>query len=309
MTISIITNRDNDPTPWVQSLKKLAPSLDIRIRPDDKKRADVTFALCWKQPAGVLKEYPNLECICSMGAGVDHLFNDPFFPDHLPVIRIIDPLLTRSMFEYICATALYLIRNIDRYTAQQRQSQWQVHRYATMKETTIGIMGLGQLGAYAAENLFRLGFTVRGWSNTLKHIKGVTTYDAERLEPFLSGTDILVCLLPLTDQTRGLLNRALFDHLPEGAGLINVGRGGHLVEADLLAALDTGQLSRACLDVFATEPLPVDHPFWRHDRILVTPHCSSITDPDSVAPQIVKNYRLMENGAPLINQVDTARGY
>ena len=309
MTISIIcTNKD--PKPWVSALQEIDSSLDIQIWPNENQKTDIEFALCWKHPEGVLQDYPNLRCICSMGAGIDHLLNDDFFPKHLPVVRLVDPLLAQSMFEYICAVVMHFFREFDVYQAQKRQSHWQQQSPKAMAKTTIGIMGLGKLGEYSADKLSKMGFNVTGWSRTQKSIVGVKAYAGKKqLEQFISQTDILICLLPLTDQTYGILNLELFNKLPKGSCLLNVARGEHLVEEDLITALNAGQLRGACLDVFKEEPLPREHPFWIHEKILVTPHSSSITDPRSVASQIVQNYQLMQSSRPLLNQVDILRGY
>ncbi len=308
MTISIICTNKN-PEPWYLALKEIDPSLDIQIWPDENNKSVIEFALCWKQPEGILQDYPNLKCICSMGAGIDHLLSDSFFPKNLPVIRLIDPSLAQSMFEYIYTAAMYYLREFDLYQRQKNQIIWEQHQPKAISQTTIGIMGLGKLGEYCARKLSQAGFNIVGWARTKKQIEDVKTYTSEQLEIFVSQTDILICLLPLTPQTVGILNSELFNITPKNSYLINVARGEHLVESDLITALNTGQLKGACLDVFTTEPLPQDHPFWTNDKIVITPHCSSITDPVSVAPQIVQNYRLMQSCKPLMNEVDLQRGY
>ncbi len=309
MTISIIcTNKD--PKPWVDALKKLDPTLDVQIWPNERRKEDVEFVLCWNHPEGVLADYPNLQCICSMGAGIDHLSNDAFFPKDLPVVRLVDPLLAQSMFEYICAVVMFHFRELDVYKAQQGQSNWLQQPPKSIFQTTIGIMGLGNIGKYSASKFSDIGFNVIGWSRTKKSIKGVKSYTGEdQLEEFLSQASILICLLPLTNETRGILNLKNFNKLPQGAYLVNVARGEHLVDEDLIMALNEGQLRGACLDVFREEPLVKSHPFWNHSKILLTPHCASITDPISVAPQVVQNYRLMQDSKPLLNQVNLLRGY
>ncbi len=309
MTLSIICT-DKDPAPWVAALHECDPSLDVQVWPNERRKADVEFALCWKHPEGILRDYPNLRCISSMGAGIDHLLGDAFLPKHLPVVRLVDPLLAQSMFEYICTAVMYYFREFDLYQMQQRHGCWRQLSPKAMAETTVGIMGLGKLGGYSADRLASMGFKVIGWSRSQKSISGVKTYAGEKqLGDFLSQADILVCLLPLTDQTHGILNLELFTKLAKGSCLLNVARGEHLVEEDLLTALNEGQLRGACLDVVLEEPLPEKHPFWGHEKIVITPHCSSITDPRSVASQIVRNYRLMQDNKPLLNQVDILRGY
>ncbi|MEH6813342.1 MAG: glyoxylate/hydroxypyruvate reductase A [Motiliproteus sp.] len=291
-------------------MEKLDSTLDVQVWPNERRKADVEFALCWKHPEGVLEDYPNLRCICSMGAGIDHLLNDAFFPKDLPVVRIVDPLLAQSMFEYICAVVMYYFRELDLYKTQQGQSNWLQQPPKSISQTTIGIMGLGNIGEYSASRFSEMGFNVIGWSRSQKSIKGVKSYAGEeQLEAFLSQASILICLLPLTNETRGILNLKNFNKLPPGACLVNVARGEHLVDEDLITALNEGQLRGACLDVFREEPLIKNHPFWQHSKIFLTPHCASITDPISVAPQIVQNYRLMQAGKPLLNQVNLLRGY
>lgn len=309
MTISIIcTNKD--PHPWAAALQELDSTLDIQIWPNDNRKSDVEFALCWRHPEGALKDYANLQCICSMGAGIDHFLNDVFFPANISVTRIVDPLLAHSMFEYICAVVMYYFRDIDIYKSQQSCSIWQPQPPKTMVKTTIGIMGLGNIGEYSARKFSEIGFNVIGWSRSRKSIKGVNAFTGNaQLKEFLSQTNILICLLPLTDETRGILNLKNFKALPADACLVNVARGEHLIDEDLMTALNEGYLRGACLDVFREEPLTNNHPFWQHNKILLTPHCASITNPISVAPQILQNYRLMKDGKPVLNQVDLLRGY
>ena len=308
MTLSIVCP-GRDPEPWRLALKQVDRSLDVQIWPNERAKEDVEFALCWDQPEGVLRDYTQLKCICSMGAGVDHLLKDHSLPHNIPVVRIVGPSLAASMFEYIRAAALYFQRDLDVYNRQQALMYWQAHPHNLVAGTTVGVMGLGKLGDYVATRLKEAGFNVLGWSREPKLIDGVITYTEQRLHEFVSEVNILVCLLPLTRQTRGILSASLFSRLPAGACLINVARGEHLVETDLLAALDSGQLRGACLDVFAQEPLPQDHPFWHHEKVLVTPHCASVTDPEAVAAQIVQNYRLMHSGGALMNEVNVDRGY
>ena len=309
MAISIVCP-DKLTSPWVKALKDMDSSLDIQVWPNESRLEDVEFALCWKHPQGALCRYPNLRCVCSMGAGIDHLLNDPQFPKHIPVVRLVDPLLAQSMFDYISAVALFYFCRLDMFNTQQRLLQWRQHPNPSKKQTTVGVMGLGEIGGYVASQFSAMGFNTIGWSRSEKSIEAVETFAGRReLDQFLSKTQILICLLPLTEQTMGILNSELFDKLPKGACVINVARGQHLVESDLMTALNNHQLRGACLDVFDEEPLPKHHPFWTHEKILVTPHCSSLTEPSSVAPQIVKNYRLMQAGEGLLNQVDMQRGY
>ncbi|RZM81981.1 2-hydroxyacid dehydrogenase [Leptolyngbya iicbica] len=310
MTLLIVSPNRPDLNRWQQALQAIAPDLEMAIWPQVPTPEDVTFALAWQQPAGIWPQLPNLRCVSSFGAGVDHLLQDPDLPIALPIVRLVDPLLAQSMFEYIAAGVMGVLRDFDVYEAQQVAGIWQPHALTLSQHCTIGIMGLGQLGTYTAQKLVDLGFNVVGWARSPKQIAGVTAYVGDaQLPEFLQQTQILVCLLPLTPQTRDILNLHLFAQLPRAAYLINVARGAHLVEADLVEAIHAGYLRGACLDVFRQEPLPPSHPFWAHPQIRVTPHCSSITNPESVAPQIVENYRRSQAGEPLLNQVSRSRGY
>ncbi|NEQ46115.1 MAG: glyoxylate/hydroxypyruvate reductase A [Leptolyngbya sp. SIOISBB] len=309
MTLLIIAP-DRDLSPWTIALQACEPELAVKIWPQVPVKEDVTFALCWRQPADIWQQLPNLRCISSLGAGVDHLLQDPSLPADIPIVRLVDPFLAQSMFEYICAATMGILRDFDVYQTQQSATCWHPQNLSLSHHCTVGIMGLGQLGAYTAQRLAQMGFKVVGWARSQKQIEGIETYAGHaELVDFLKRSNILVCLLPLTEQTRNILDRSLLAKLPHQAYLINVARGEHLVDTDLLTAIDAGQLRGACLDVFRQEPLPSDHPFWLHPQIRVTPHCSSITNPVSVAPQIVENYRRSQTGQPLLNQVSRSRGY
>ena len=301
---------DTKVTSWIKHLGRLEPGIDIRIWPDTGNADDIEFALSWNHPIGELKKYKHLKCIASLGAGVDHLLADPDLPADVPITRVVEHSMAQSMSEYVVLAVLNYCRQFDAYRADQTQKKWQPRIPLLAANMRIGIMGLGQLGKDAASKLSALGFPVSGWSKTPKTIEGVDCLaGAEALDNFLSQTRILICMLPLTPQTKGILSRKTFEKLPAGAYVINVARGEHLVENDLLAALDSDQLSGACLDVFETEPLPTDHPFWDHPRIKLTPHISSITFSRAVAPQIIENYRRSHAGRPLLNVVDPRRGY
>jgi glyoxylate/hydroxypyruvate reductase len=295
---------------WVRRLRSLDASLDIRTWPDAGAPEEIEFVLAWKPPPGAFNAYPNLRCIASMGAGVDHLFRDPGLPAGVPITRIVEPSMGQSMSEYVIMTILNHCRQTDHYRKSQEQSAWKPKIPLRCEKERVGILGLGQLGSDLAGKLSALGFPVAGWRRDSCPLEGVNTYWGEnQLGSFLASVRILVCLLPLTAQTRGILNRDLFGRLPEGAYLINVARGEHLVETDLIEALDRGRLSGACLDVFAEEPLPAGHRFWAHPKIVVTPHISSLTNPRAVVPQIYENYRRAIAGEPLLHRVDPERQY
>jgi glyoxylate/hydroxypyruvate reductase A len=295
---------------FADELKRLDPDLHIRLWPQFGNPDDIEFALTWNHPPGEFEKFRNLKCIASLGAGIDHILRDPNLPDGVPITRVVQASMSQFMSEYVILSVLHHCRQIDIYKNDQAQKHWQPRLPILARDIGIGIMGMGQLGADAARKLVQLEFKVAGWSRTPKSIDGVASYAGnEELEDFLSRSNILICLLPLTPATKRILNRDLFQKLPAGAYLINVARGAHLIEEDLLAALDAGHLSGACLDVFQTEPLPQDHPFWSHPNILITPHISSITDPLAVMPQILENYRSLKAGKPLKHVIDVDRGY
>ncbi|MGD8883686.1 MAG: glyoxylate/hydroxypyruvate reductase A [Desulfobacterales bacterium] len=295
---------------WVKYFSMLDPDIDIRIWPEVGDADDIEFAFTWIHPQGEFKKYKNLKCIASLGAGVDHILRDPDLPAGVPVTRVVEPSMAQSMSEYAVLGVLNYCRHFDSYRTDQSQKNWQPRIPLLAADMRIGIMGLGQLGKDAAKKLSYLGFPVSGWSQTPKDIEGVKCLAGDdALDDFLSQTRILICMLPLTPKTRGILNHKTFDKLPAGAYVINVARGQHLVEKDLLAALESGQLDGACLDVFEIEPLPEDHPFWGHPKIIVTPHISSLTYPRAVAPQIIENYRRTKTGESLLNVVNIKRGY
>jgi glyoxylate/hydroxypyruvate reductase A len=295
---------------WVKHLSRLDPGIDIRVWPEVGNVDDVTFALCWNHPPGEFNKYKNLKCIASLGAGVDHIMRDPDLPAGVPITRVVEHCMAQSMSEYAVLGVLNYCRQFDSFRTDQSQKKWRPRIPLMAADMRIGIMGLGQLGKDAAKKLSYLGFPVSGWSQTPKDIAGVRCLAGdEALDDFLSQARILICLLPLTPKTKGILNQKTFNKLPAGAYVINIARGQHLIEKDLLAALDSGQLDGACLDVFEAEPLPEDHPFWSHPKIIVTPHISSITYPKAVAPQIIENYQRTKTGSPLLHAVDAKRGY
>ncbi len=294
---------------WRDELRARIPDLDFRIWPEIGDPAEIDVALVWRPPPGELARYPNLKAILSLGAGVDGLIADPTLPD-VPIARMVDPSLTRTMAEYVLLAVLRHHRQFDLFERAQRARKWAFAFPPQAAQRRVGIMGLGELGGAAARTLARHGFTVAGWSRTPKAIKDVTSYAGRsELHPFLHRTDILVCMLPLTAETMGILDAETFAELAHGAYVINVARGGHLVEADLIAALDSGHLGGATLDVFRTEPLPPDHPFWDHPKILITPHIASYCQPATAADGVAENIRRALAGQPLLHQVNRKRGY
>jgi glyoxylate/hydroxypyruvate reductase len=295
---------------WRPLLAELLPEYEIRYWPEIGDRGAIDYALVWHPEPGMLATLPNLRMIFGLGAGTDHLLRDPDLPRHIPIVRLVDPYMTDAMSEYVALSVLRLHRQDLDYLGQQREAVWRELEQKNAAERPVGILGFGTLGQDAGRKLLALGFEVAGWSRTEKTVPGFATFaGADGLDLLLRRSEIVVCLLPLTPETRGILNASSFARMPSGAGLVNAGRGGHLVEADLLAALDSGQVSGAVLDVFDDEPLPREHPFWRHPRVIVTPHVAAETHPPTAAPLVRDAIRQCEAGLPIANRVDLARGY
>jgi glyoxylate/hydroxypyruvate reductase A len=294
---------------WARIFAERAPDLDFRMWPDAGDLDAVEYLIAWQPPADLLRQLPNLKVLFSSGAGIDHL-DLSVVPEHVPVVRMVEPGLVDGMVEYVTMSVLAIHRNLIDYMRAQARGTWRVHEVVTAGTRGVGVMGLGVLGKGVLHGLGAFGYRRYGWSRRLEQIPGVTCYaGADSLHEFLGHCDILVCMLPLTQETRGILDRRLMSALPSGAWLINVGRGGHLDEQALLGALDAGQLAGAILDVFETEPLPELHPFWRHPRIVVTPHIAAETQPQTAAPIVLENIRRYQRGEPLRDRIDRRRGY
>jgi glyoxylate/hydroxypyruvate reductase A len=295
---------------WRRALLQEIPDLDFRVWPDAVgDPLDIDLALVWRPPLGELCRYPNLKAILSLGAGVESFMHDQSLPD-LPLAHMVDESLTRTMADYVLLATLRHHRQFDLFEREQKAPSWAFAFPKGVGDRPVGVMGLGVLGEAAGRTLSAHGFDVAGWSRSAKTIDGIETYHGEdRLGAFLSRTEILVCLLPLTSDTEGILNAEHLGRLPKGAYLINAARGPHVVDDDLIQALDTGHLAGATLDVFDREPLPSDHPFWRHERILITPHVASYCVPKTAAFGVAQNIRLARAGKRLNHQVDRAKGY
>ena len=295
---------------WRDAFHSVCPELACRSWEEPGDPADIEYAFVWKPEKGGLRRFPNLKCIFSIGAGVDHLLGDADLPDGVPVVRMVEPELTRGMAEYVALHVLRYHREVPTLEQAQRDRVWNELIVPTAPDRRVGIMGFGVLGQASAQALGAFGFDMACWSRTEKDFPGGQSFHgADGLRPFLERTEILVCLLPLTPETEGILNRDLFAALPRGAWLINAARGGHQNEDDILAALESGQLSGATLDVFRQEPLPTEHPFWSHPRVTVTAHIASVTQPRSAAAEVVANIRRIESGEAPLNTVDMRAGY
>lgn len=304
-----------DPDLWMREMQHLDTSLDLRLWPDAGRAADIEYALAWKPPPGALKTFANLKAIFSLGAGVDHIFNDTDLPDDVPIVRVVDPNLTMRMSEYVVLHVLWHHRRQRIYDHFQKEAKWHELKQPAAAETRVGVMGLGALGIDAAKKLKIMGFRVAGWSQSRKSIDGIDSFRGRgELKAFLNRTDILVCLLPLTKETAGLLNAELFRELAkDGSGdgpvLINTGRGELQVEADILAALDSGDLYAVTLDVFEEEPLPSHSKLWSHPRATITPHNSALSDPRAINGYILRQIKRHRAGEPLENIVNRGKGY
>ena len=296
--------------PWVAEFQRAMPDLELRCWPDIGDPGTIEAALAWLPQAGALAALPNLRLIHVLGAGVDSLLRDPGLRAETPIIRLVDPGMTTAMGEYVEMQVLRLHRQQHLYREQQQDAVWRELAQPNAAERRVGILGLGVMGSEAALRLTVLGFDVEGWSLSGARLRGIPCHRGEDgLARLLARSEILVCLLPLTPATENILDAKLFAALPRGAAIINCARGRHLVEADLLTALATEQLAAAVLDVFAQEPLPPEHPFWRHPRIVVTPHVAAATNPKTAAPIVAAALRRFAAGEKLENLVDRARGY
>jgi glyoxylate/hydroxypyruvate reductase len=304
-----------DPSPWEARFRALAPRRELRLWPERVgDPADIAYACVWNAPRGLPASLPKLQAIFSLGAGVDHVLRDPALPE-VPVVRTVDPDLTMRMTEYVVLHVLMHHRRQRLYDAQQRARLWHEHEQPPASAVAVGIMGLGVLGRDAAAALQRLGFRVAGWSRTPRTLSGVEYFHgADGLDAFLRRTEILVCLLPATAATMGilrldLLRRLRRDGAAGGAFLVNVGRGALQVDADIVAALDEGSLAGATLDVFATEPLPTASPLWTHPKVTVTPHNAAESDPRALVANVLRQIERFEAGLPLEHVIDRAAGY
>jgi glyoxylate/hydroxypyruvate reductase A len=298
------------PEPWIAEFRRAMPEVEIRIWPEIGAAAEITHAFVWHPPHGLFGQLPALRMVFSLGAGVERLLDHAELPPGIPLVRMVDPSLGRDMTIFVVMQALRYHRRMPEIERNQRARIWSEVDAPMAEERRIGILGFGELGRLCAESLKSFGFDIAVWSRSPREAPGLRSFaGAEELPAFLSRSEILVCLLPLTPETAGILNGKTFAQMPRGACLINVGRGGHLVEADLLAALASGQIAEATLDVFAEEPLPDDHPFWGHARITVTPHIAALTQPRTAVAMIAENIRRSGEGQPPLHQVDRSRGY
>lgn len=298
---------------WRDSFAEFAPELELEVRAWDDDEVDparVEYVLVWQPEPGRLARYPHLKAIISSAAGVDHILADPALPD-LPIVRMVTPETQQRMAEFTLMSSLMLLKDMPRIIAQQAQAQWrEFSTPRTARETRVGVLGLGALGLATARMHAQIGFQTAGWARSPRSEAGISCHaGVAQLPAFLARTDILICLLPETADTRHLLNAATLAQLPRGAALINVGRGSHVHLPDLLAALDSGQLSGAVLDVFDEEPLPASAAVWRHPRVLVTPHAGATPSRREKARQAVVAITALQAGLTPPHLYDRQRGY
>jgi glyoxylate/hydroxypyruvate reductase A len=299
-----------DADEWRRHFARLLPGEDFRVWPDGVgERRDIEFLLVWRPARGSMKGFPNARAILNLGAGVDYVLADPDLPD-LPLVSLKDEGLAQGMSEYVVHAVLHLHRDFHRFRDFQREHEWRGLPQADTTRRRVGILGFGHLGQAVAKHLLAFGFPLAGWSRTRKTVAGVASFvGPDGLKPFLARTDILVCLAPSTAETKGIVNSETLAALPKGSYVINAARGGLVVEDDLLAALDSGHVAGAFLDVFATEPLPAGHPFWRHPKVIATPHVAALTLPGPGAEETAANIKRIRRGEPPHGLVDKRRGY
>jgi glyoxylate/hydroxypyruvate reductase A len=303
----VIISPGKDPNIWIDEFHQLDPELEFEIFPEVRNPEKVTTAFVWNHPIGILNTFPNLKLISSMGAGVDHILKDDSIADHIPIVRIVDEKLTFSMTNYVVMAVLNFHRQLTRYQKNQSKKNWDMSNPEI--EVTIGVMGVGALGKDVLDKLNNLGFPVVGYGYSEKINFEYPYYSKNNLSDFLKKINVLVCLLPLTPETENILDKRLFNQCTPATYIINVARGKHLVDADLIEAIESGQVFGAMLDVYRHEPLPKSHPFWMNSRITMTPHIASVTNPQAAAPQVIENIRRRNANQELINVVVRSKGY
>lgn len=291
------------PEAWLPLLERALP----QDRFYAQTREDIDIALVATPPRGTFEKLKRLKLVQSLWMGVEKLLEDPAIPRSVPLARLVDPGMVSAMSETVLSRVLDWHRHDYRYRDYQRERHWYRHRQYLPSDRTVGLLGLGELGTDAARKLIALGFNVAGFSRRPKQLDGVACFTD--LDEVLGRSSAVVCLLPLTPQTRGILNAPALQKIKKGGCVINVARGGHLIDQDLIAALDSGHLAQAYLDVFETEPLPAQSPFWAHPRVSLTPHSAALTDPRTALPKIAQNIERVRRGEQPLNLVDRAAGY
>ena len=305
----LLISEFHEPELWLPAIAEHLPDIEFRAWPDVGDVADIEVVLAYKLPPGFVASLPNLKAIINLFAGVDPILADPDLPD-VPIGRMVDPAMANDMAQYVLLHALRYFRQMPIVETHQREHKWEWLKAPRIEDYTVGVMGIGAMGGRVAAMLAATGFIVRGWGRSPREIGGIESFHGEAgLEPFLGGTNILVNVLPKTAATIGLISARTLAMLPRGAYFINIGRGEHVVDQDLLAAFDSGQIAAATLDVFPTEPLPADDPYWDHPRVTVTPHHSGNIRISSNVRVLAENIRRALAGKAMLDPVDRARGY
>jgi glyoxylate/hydroxypyruvate reductase A len=308
--IHIIYHSSDAPmSKWQEWLNRLNPRIRL-VGLDDPAAQTAEVMITWSPPYGAIAALPHLKGVLSLAQGVDHLLDDPSLPRDITVGRLIDPFMSQSMAEWVMLAILKQHRDEAAYAEAATRKDWVCFEPRIPADYTVSVMGIGAIGGHVAEKVANLGFNVLGWSRTEKTISGVTSLTGtDGFAHCLRQADYVVSVLPLTDDTRDIYDAAAFQNMKSGAYFINCGRGLQVVEDDLIAALDQGHLSGACLDVFRTEPLPAEHPLWVHDKVTVWPHVSAQTSPITAAKQVIASIMAIRDGKPPVNPVDISRGY
>ncbi len=309
MTILFYSEADSA-EPWREAFAQHFPHIPFRVWPEPGSAENVRYALVWKPPRGFLGQFPNLRAILALGAGVDPIPTDPAFPRGVPLLRLVDVGFPQQMAEYAVYAVLRFQRRMGELETLQRRARWDQLDPFFIRDFPVGVMGLGVIGKIVALRLAALGYATAGWTRGPKQVEGIEVfYGQESLAKFLARSRVVVNVLPLTPQTENILDAAAFAAMPGGGYVVNIGRGGHVVERDLIDALDRGLLEGAMLDVFREEPLPASHPFWRHPKIAVTPHVAAPTIASQVQAQVIENIGRLERGEAPVGLVDLDRGY
>ena len=304
----LLDSTTKDLSPWISAFKEHLPENEVVTWDQVEDPNDVTVAVVWQHQKDLFTKIPNVKLVASLGAGVDHIVHDPLLPNHVPVSKVISSHLSTPMSNYCIGAILHFHKQFDKYLEDKAQKRWH-QEFDPERPMTIGILGLGELGTDLANKLVLLGFEVHGLSRTKKELSSVSTYGEDELDTFLSRINMLVCMLPTTEKTTGMINGSLINKLPKNSYLINVGRGKQQVDEDILQALDSGHLAGAFLDVFPLEPLPKSSLLWSHPSVFITPHIAVVTKIEAAVPQIVENYNRLKAGQPFINLIDREKGY
>lgn len=304
----LLDSKSKDLTPWINAFKEHLPENEVVTWDQVDDPSKVKVAVVWQHQKNLFSKIPNVKLVASLGAGVDHIVGDPLLPAQVPVSKVVSPHLSTPMSNYCIGAILHYHKQFDKYWEDKQHKRWD-QEFDPERAMTIGILGLGSLGSDLATKLVSLGFEVHGLSRTQKELEGIVTYGQEGMDAFLKSVNTLVCMLPTTKDTHGIINKKLLSKLPKSSYLINVGRGKQQVDEDILDALESRQLAGAFLDVFPEEPLPSSSPLWSHPKVFITPHIAVVTKVEAAVPQIVENYNRLKAGQPLINLIDREKGY